>query len=342
MPMHAAPPAAELVLDARCATGESPVWRADEQALYWADIPAGVLHRWSASAADSGAVGRHRRWQAPEMLACMAAVQDATRDAGEGQGVAARRWIAGLESGLFLLEMPQGASPGAAGDGHGCGECELLAARPLAAVAHARPGMRFNDGRCDRQGRFIAGTMLQDMGAAARVGRVYRFGPQEAAQGALADLALGELIVPNGIAFSPDGRTMYLSDSHPEVQAIWAFDYDTDTGTPRNRRLFVDMRPLPGRPDGAAVDADGCYWICGNDAGLVHRFTPDGRLDRSLAVPVRKPAMCAFGGPALDTLYVTSIRPAGIDLSDQPLAGGVFALRPGVQGLPEPAFRFAG
>jgi sugar lactone lactonase YvrE len=99
--------------------------------------------------------------------------------------------------------------------------------------------------------------------------------------------------------------------------------------------MFVDMRPLPGRPDGAAIDADGCYWICGNDAGLVHCFTPDGKLDRSLAVPVKKPAMCAFGGAQLDTLFVTSIRPGG-DLADQPLAGGLFALQPGVKGLPEP------
>jgi sugar lactone lactonase YvrE len=110
------------------------------------------------------------------------------------------------------------------------------------------------------------------------------------------------------------------------------------TGTPSNRRVFVDMNPLPGRPDGGAVDADGCYWICGNDAGLVHRFTPEGRLDCSLAVPVKKPAMCAFGGAGLDTLFVTSIRPGDGDLSDQPLAGSVFALRPRVKGLPEPAF----
>ena len=128
---------------------------------------------------------------------------------------------------------------------------------------------------------------------------------------------------------------MYLSDSHPKSQCIWAFDYDTDTGTPSNRRLFVDMTPLPGRPDGAAVDEDGCYWICANDAGLLHRFTPQGKLDRSLELPVKKPAMCTFGGPNLDTLYVTSIRPGGVDLTDQPLAGGVFALRPGVRGLAE-------
>jgi sugar lactone lactonase YvrE len=131
---------------------------------------------------------------------------------------------------------------------------------------------------------------------------------------------------------------MYLSDSHPLVQQIWAFDYDTDSGTPSNRRLFVDMNQFAGRPDGAAVDAEGCYWICANDAGLIHRFTPDGRLDRSLAVPVKKPSMCAFGGSRLDTLFVTSIRP-GDDHDEQSLAGGVFALNPGVKGLPEPQFK---
>jgi sugar lactone lactonase YvrE len=147
------------------------------------------------------------------------------------------------------------------------------------------------------------------------------------------------LYTPNGMAFSPDGSTLYQSDSHPQSQMIWAWDYDTSTGTPSNRRVFVDMKPLPGRPDGAAVDADGCYWICGNDAGKIHRFTPAGKLDRSIDVPVKKPSMCAFGGTDMKTLYVTSIRPANVDLSDQPLAGGVFAIRPGIAGLPEPFFQ---
>jgi len=297
---------AELVLDVQCATGESPVWRADEQALYWVDIPARHLHRWHAP------TGEHSRWTGDEMLACIA-----PRAGHPGE------WIAGMESGLFAIATRA--------DG-------TLAASPIASAAHAEHGMRFNDGRCDRQGRFWAGTMQMDMAAAHEVGRVYRYQADVNAGAALRP-QFEHMIVPNGLAFSPDGKTMYLSDSHPLVQTIWAFDYDTDTGTPHSRRVFVDMKPLPGRPDGAAVDADGCYWICGNDAGLVHRFTPDGKLDRSLEVPVKKPAMCAFGGPQLDTLFVTSIRPGG-DLSDQPLAGGVFALRPGVKGLPEPECRF--
>lgn len=290
----------ELIVDARNGTGESPVWHAAEQALYWADIPARQLHRWSA------ADGTHRVWQGEEMLACIAR-------SGDG-------WVAGMESGIFQV------TTGAEG---------RLDSRQLSPVQHARDGMRFNDGRCDRQGRFWAGTMLMDMQQGAAVGALYRHD----GEGRLHRQFEG-MLVPNGLAFSPDGRRMYLSDSHPSVQTVWVFDYDIDTATPHNRRVFVDMHEHPGRPDGAAIDQDGCYWICGNDAGLIHRFTPDGRLDRSLPVPVKKPAMCAFGGANLDTLFVTSIRPAGIDLADQPLAGGVFALDPGSKGLEEPAARY--
>ena len=291
---------AELIVNARNAVGECPVWVGEENALYWVDIPAGGLQRWSA---DTGQVSA---WKTPEMLACIARHADGS-------------WVAGMESGFFQLRPHNDGS---------------LDSEPLAGIDHSRPDMRLNDGRCDRQGRFWAGSMVLDMGANAAEGRLYRY---SAGQRSPLDAQLNGLIVPNGLGFSPDGRTMYLSDSHPAVQQIWAFDYDIDSGTPSNRRLFVDMNHYAGRPDGAAVDAEGGYWICANDAGLIHRFTPDGRLDRSLAVPVKKPSMCAFGGSRLDTLFVTSIRPAD-DHDDQSLAGGVFALNPGVKGLPEPLF----
>jgi len=287
---------AELVVDARNAVGESPVWSSRDEALYWVDIGGKRIWRWHAPTA------RTHQWSTGEMPACMAPVSGT-------------QWLCAMESGVFRLTLDPGSA-------------QAVAER-IAAITHRASGMRFNDGRCDRQGRLRAGTMLMDMGAAQPFGVFYALESR-----GLVPLVDG-LIVPNGLAFSPDGRTMYLSDSHPHVQCIWAFDYDIETGRPSHRRVFVDMKPLPGRPDGAAVDADGCYWICGNDAGLVHRFTPQGRLDRSLEVPVKKPAMCAFGGVNLDTLYVTSIRPEGIGLADQPLAGGVFALRPGVRGLPE-------
>ncbi|WP_210668469.1 SMP-30/gluconolactonase/LRE family protein [Pseudomonas protegens] len=291
---------AELITDARNATGESPVWHPQENALYWVDIPAGRLHRWQPD-------GQTHHWAADEMLGCIVRNQ---------QG----HWLGAMESGIFHL-TPQA-------DGR-------LVADKRTSVEHARPGMRFNDGRCDRQGRFWAGTMQTNMGAEP-VGALYRYDATADATVKPMQARLDKLIVPNGMAFSPDGKTLYVSDSHPSVQLIWAFDYDIDSGTPHNRRIFVDMNQHPGRPDGAAVDAEGCYWICAIDAGQVLRFTPEGKLDRALPLPVKKPTMCAFGGPQLDTLFVTSIRPQGIDLSDQPLAGGVFALNPGVKGLPEP------
>lgn len=288
---------AELIVDARNGVGESPVWVAGEQALYWVDIPSGCLQRWRLDGAlDS--------WQGDEMLGCVAPLANGS-------------WLAARESGLFRLRA----------DDNG-----RLLGESVAEVSHARTGMRFNDGRCDRQGRFWAGTMQMNMGSEA-VGKLYRYTTRD---GLVPQL--DGLLVPNGLAFSPDGKTMYLSDSHASVQLIWAFDYDTDSGTAHNRRVFVDMNAHPGRPDGAAVDAEGCYWTCANDAGLVLRFTPEGKLDRSLPLPVKKPAMCAFGGPGLDTLFVTSIRPQGVDLSDQPLAGGLFALNVGVKGLEEPSF----
>ena len=290
----------ELILDAGNVTGESPVWNSREKALYWVDIPVGRLYRWDPAKRQS------QSWVAPEMLACIAESPDGS-------------WIAGMESGLFRLT--------ARCDGD-------LQCKRLTCVNHALSGMRFNDGRCDRQGRFWAGTMQIDLTPGTRAGALYRY---DGGQRGPMDSRLDGFVVPNGLAFSPDGKVMYLSDSHASVQLIWAFDYDIDSGTPYNRRIFVDMNQYPGRPDGAAVDTDGCYWICANDAGMIHRFTPQGHLERSIALPVKKPAMCAFGGDNMETLFVTSIRPSG-DLSEQPLAGGVFAIQPGVRGLAEALF----
>lgn len=174
--------------------------------------------------------------------------------------------------------------------------------------------------------------MFMDMAAERAVGALYRYANGEG----LSEAVVSGLLTQNGLAFAPDGRTMYLSDSHPKSQQVWAFDYDPDAGLPSNRRPFVDMRAHPGRPDGAAVDADGCYWTCGNDAGVILRFTPGGKLDRTIAVPMAKPSMCSFGGADLGTLLVTSIG-AGQDPAD-PWAGATIMLRPGVQGLADTPF----
>ena len=278
---------AELILDARNVTGECPVWLAREQSLYWVDIPEKKLYCYNT------ANGQTRHWTAPEMLACLA------------PGSRANTWIAGAETGLFSLDTSDSSTLGFA---------------PVAQVKHAMPGMRFNDGRCDRQGRFLAGTMATDMRLGATTGCIYALD----CDGTVTPLLDG-FITPNGMAFSPDGRTMYLSDSHPSVRMVWAYDYDGERGRPSNPRAFVDMADFAGRPDGAAMDTEGCYWICGNDAGLVHRYTPQGQLDFSVALPVSKPSMCAFGGADLRTLYITSIRPQGS--LDADVDGGLFAIQ---------------
>ena len=290
----------ERLTDPVDAVGESPVWRAAEGALYWTDITARRIHRLHLE------TGRRDSWSLPEMAGCFAF----DRRGG---------LVAGMQTGLFSLALEAGGG--------------VLAAL-LAAPAWPLESMRFNDGRCDRQGRFWAGTMHMDMPAAHAVGALFRYdggglsGPYEAG-----------LFTQNGLAWSPDGDRMYLSDSHPRARTVWVFDYDRDAGLPHNRRVFVDMRGWTGRPDGAAVDADGCYWTCSNDGGEIVRLTPEGKVDRRFALPVRKPAMCAFGGADYSTLFVTSIRPlAEADQAAQPLAGSVFALSPGVRGLPEPEF----
>ena len=287
----------ERVSGVQCGVGESPLWHSAEGAWYWVDIPGRRVWRLDASS------GATRSWSTSEMVACIA-----VRAAG---GL-----IAGMETGIFALAL---------GEGEAAVEHKLAAPEVGQGLG---PGMRFNDGRCDRQGRFWAGTMFMDMSAARADGKLFRFDAQ-----GLSAPVVSELVTQNGLAFSPDGRTMYLSDSHPTRRMVWAFDYDIDSGTPHNRRVFADMNGQVGRPDGAAVDADGCYWVCANDGGDIVRFTPEGKEDRRLAVPMLKPAMCSFGGADMKTLIVTSI-PSGKP-EDHAFGGAVILLRPGVQGLPE-------
>ncbi len=289
----------ERVTDMACTVGESPLWCAQQSAWYWVDITAKTIWRLDVA---SGAV---RYWRTTEMVACLSLKQSG--------GL-----IAGMETGIFHLELGEGQTV-----------VEKRLAKPDALIA----GMRFNDGRCDRQGRFWSGTMLMDNPAARPQGHLYRYTLEEG----ISQPVVSELVVQNGLSWSPDGRTLYLSDSHVSRQLIWAFDYDTETGMPSNQRVFVDMNAYPGRPDGAAVDSDGCYWICGNDEACLLRFTPAGKLDRKIDLPMAKPSMCAFGGANLDTLLVTSIA-AGKAEGDQ-WAGAVVMLRPGVTGFPEARFR---
>jgi xylono-1,5-lactonase len=193
-----------------------------------------------------------------------------------------------------------------------------------------RPANRFNDGKVDREGRFWAGTM--DDSEKAALGALYRVDPN------LAWTRIDDgYRVTNGPAFSPDGRTLYHSDSARQV--IYAFDLSA-AGEAANRRDFARFARADGYPDGMTVDSEGCLWVAFWDGWCLRRLSPAGEILDQLEMPVQRPTSCAFGGPGLDRLFITSAR-VGLDaaaLAAQPQAGGLFLARPGARGLEEAPF----
>jgi len=195
------------------------------------------------------------------------------------------------------------------------------------------PGTRFNDGKVSPDGRFWAGTM-DEAQLSRPIASLYRLDPD----GSLHRM-VDDLIVSNGLAWSGDGRTMFHSDSKGKV--IWAYDYDPEHGTIANRRVIARPSEEIGRPDGAAADVEGFYWSAGISAGVLNRWAPDGRLDRSIPLPCSNPTMPCFGGPDMKTIFITSLRhdlPAET-LAAKPLSGGIFAVRVDVPGVPVARFK---
>ena len=193
-----------------------------------------------------------------------------------------------------------------------------------------RPGNRFNDGKVDRAGRFWAGTMDDNERAAS--GALYRLDP-----GREPVRVDDDYRVTNGPAFSTDGRILYHNDSARQV--VYAFDLD-ESGAVSNKRVFAQFGDRDGYPDGMTVDSEGCLWIAFWDGWCLRRLSPAGKCVSTLELPVQRPTSCAFGGPALDRLYITSAR-VGLDpsaLAGQPQAGGLFLACPGVTGLAERVF----
>jgi len=198
-----------------------------------------------------------------------------------------------------------------------------LVARPQGEPAFNR----LNDGKVSPEGRFLVGSM-DDRPQKQATAALHRLDPD----GTCTRLADG-FTVSNGLAWSPDGRILYHSDSRASV--IWIWDYEPATGAIANKREFVRPTEQQGRPDGAAMDAEGGYWSAGVSAGRLNRFLPDGTLDRFVEVPVRAPTMPCFGGPGLRTLFVTSLTPPG---AAQPNDGALIALDVGVAGAPVARF----
>lgn len=296
--MSEAAPVAALPGVAPSQLGESPFWHPAEQALYWCDIAGRALNRFHPASA------RHTRWPLPGEPGCCAPL-------AEGGLLLA------LRQGLVRFEPDSGVLT------------------PLLPAPYDTAVERFNDGKADARGRLWLGTVYEPRDCASASLYCHEHGRLER--------RAGEVTVSNGLAWSPDGRTLYWADT--TTHRIDAADFDIESGRLSRRREFArfDRRrpdqPLAdygGRPDGAAVDAQGGYWVAMYEGARVLRLSPEGRVLGAIALPVRCPTMPCFGGPDLKTLYVTSARhqrPAD-ELEREPLAGCVLQLRVDVPGLP--------
>jgi L-arabinonolactonase len=285
----------ECIVDCQNILGEGVAWSADEQKLYWVDIEKSQL--WSY---DPG-TGETKTWKPPERITSFA-----FRDRG---GL-----LVAFESGLAFYDPETGKTE------------KIQDIEPDLATT------RMNDGRCDRQGRFIVGGM-DESGNWEAISNVYRLDRDLSVHKIISDVACA-----NSTCFSPDGRVMYFADSL--AGEIWAYDYDTSTGAIANRRVFVDFSDQPGMPDCSVIDAEGFLWNAQWNGHRVIRYRPDGAVDRVLDMPVMNPTCVAFGGKDLDVLYVTTGRYLMIpeQIETEPLSGGLFAVTVEVKGLNEPKF----
>jgi len=281
-----------VLSDHRCLLGEGPWWSVDQDRLYWVDITGRAVHR---AALDGTA---YRTWHVPS-------------DVGFLVPQSGNEAVMGLRDGLHRLDLDTGE-----------------VSRMLTLEAD-RPHQRFNDGKCDPQGRLWFGSMRDD--TAEPQGALYRYDG-----GPAAVRVLGDVYTSNGLGWSPDGSRMYYTDS--PRRRIDVLDFDPGTGSVSGRRPFAED-PLGVLPDGLAVDSDGCVWSAKWDGSEIVRYTPDGAVDVRVEMPVARPTSCMFAGPDLRTLVVTSAQDGPAVASSRPaLAGATFLLDVDVPGLPEVPF----
>jgi sugar lactone lactonase YvrE len=284
---------AEVAVPAQCALAEGPVWDVDRGLLWWVDILAGHVH------SIDPATGARTQF-----------------DAGEPVGTVGLTRGGGLVLALvdgFALAGPDGQD---------------LTRVPGFSID--RTTLRFNDGKPDPWGNFVAGTMAWDE-SGNPPGNLYRLSPD----GAVTEI-FGDVGLSNGLDWTDDRRLFYYADTI--IGRVDLFDTDPDTGALSGRRPFVTV---PG-PDGLTLDAEGCVWLALWGSSELRRYTPDGRLDTVVRVPAWQVSSAAFGGPDLSTLYITTasegLTPA--EQAEQPHAGDIFACTPGVPG--RPPFLFGG
>lgn len=288
----------EVLVDVKTTLGEGPLWDVEEQRLYWIDSFDGRVFRCTHDGREI------RAWDVPGKIGSMAL----RRNGGA---------VVALENGFHLLDFESG-------------DVDLIH-----DPEPGKPKNRLNDGKVDKKGRFVAGSM--DTSEEGPNGTLYRLDPDFSVH----TLETG-IIVSNGPCWSPDGDTFYFTDTW--TGEIWAYDYDQETGNVSNRRTFTKVDTSSGgAADGSTVDAEGCVWNALVYDGRLVRYTPDGKVDREIAMPVKKVTSVMFGGPDLDTLYVTSMAKPPLPKfpGDGVLRGSLFAIHDlGIKGIPES--RFAG
>lgn len=285
-----------LEFDANNHLGETPIWSAEDQALWWVNCEKPPeIHRWDPASKA------HRKWDMPDRVGGF------VHKPGGGLLVA-------LADGLYDFEPSTGSL-----------ELRVKSTLP--------PHVKLHECHCDRQGRFWIGAYD------------YEFDVSKPANGACYFRLDGDVLTPviegiavaNGLAFSPDGRTMYAADA--PRRSVQAYDLDPATGTLSNARTFLQLVEGEGYVDGATVDTEGGYWLANVAAGRLRRYLPDGTLERIVELPFTNPTKPAFGGPDLKTLYITSTR-LDMPAFKQATAanGALYALEPGETGVPEALF----
>ena len=285
----------EVVFDSRDQVGEGPVWIGPERQLVWVDITRRLVHGLDPSTGHTETL---------DVGQCVGAV--VPRSSG---GL-----VAAVETGFGVIDMSTGS-------------LEMVA-----EVEADNPNNRMNDGKCDRSGRFWAGTMAFDETPGA--GALYRLDTDYKVTKVLENVTIS-----NGLAWSLDDRNMYFIDT--STNRVDIFDFESETGALRDRRRLIEIPPELGAPDGMTVDAEGYLWVALWGGSAVHRYAPDGTLHTVVSLPASQVTSCAFGGEDLSELYITSATQgvAERELHRQPHAGALFRCRPGAKGMPAYSFR---
>lgn len=293
---------AELMVDCRCTLGEGILWCPQREVLLWTDIESARLWRYDPT------TQRAQHLNLPDRLGSFGLCES-------GQ------LLLGLAKGLFLAEPDWEANA-------------LPVLSLLTSVEADEPRTRINDGRCDRAGNFVFGTLNEDTDREP-IGGFYQFSSQ-----GLRRLDQSGVAIPNSICFSPDGATLYYCDSmQPRILCC---DYDAASARVSNARVFATL-PHPGScADGSIIDAEGCLWNAQWGASRVVRYTPRGEIDRAVRIPAKNPSCVALGGSRLNELVITTAR-YGLDNEDLerlPESGGIYRCITQIQGLPESTVRF--